>query len=135
VRLWDLSVKNPAASPLVLPGGEPGVAMLNHLGKINAVAISPDNHWLVTCGRDYTVAAAGFNESRGPARGRSVPVLGGRQGSAPIRRYLLALLPEGTGFASVPIASVAGGKPGDPSRKLMHRLRPSPTEMLKQTLT
>jgi WD40 repeat protein len=48
VRLWDLSLKNPPASPLVLPGGEPGVAMLNHLGKTNAVAISPDNHWLVT---------------------------------------------------------------------------------------
>ena len=93
MRLWDLSVKNPAASPLVLPGGEPGVAMLNHLGKINAVAISPDNHWLVTCGRDYTVQLRNLTKVEDlpePQR----PVLGGRQGSAPIRRYLLALLPE-----------------------------------------
>jgi hypothetical protein len=87
----------------------------------------------VTCGRDYTGQLRDLTKVKDlpePQR----PLLGGRQGSVPIRRYLLALLPEGTGFASVPIASVAGGKPGDPSRKLMHRLRPSPTEMLKQNL-
>jgi WD domain, G-beta repeat len=38
-RLWDLSAKDPAANPVVLRG---------HDGPVNAVAISQDNHWLVT---------------------------------------------------------------------------------------
>jgi WD40 repeat protein len=38
-RLWDLSAKDPAANPIVLHG---------HEGPVNAVAISPDNRWLVT---------------------------------------------------------------------------------------
>ncbi len=40
-RLWDLSAKDPAASPVVLRGqGEP----------VSGVAISPDSHWLVIGG-------------------------------------------------------------------------------------
>jgi len=45
-RLWDLSAKDPAAIPVVLPGGQ---------GGVTRVAISPDNHWLVTAGGDFTV--------------------------------------------------------------------------------
>ena len=44
-RLWDLSAKDPAANPLVLRGHQEGVT---------GVAISPDNHWLVTAGKDYS---------------------------------------------------------------------------------
>jgi WD40 repeat protein len=44
-RLWDLSAKDPAASPVVLRG---------HEGAVNAVAISPNNHWLVTGSEDKT---------------------------------------------------------------------------------
>jgi WD40 repeat protein len=45
-RLWDLSAKDPAANPVVLRGHEDAVV---------AVAISPDNHWVVTVGKDTTV--------------------------------------------------------------------------------
>jgi WD40 repeat protein len=45
-RLWDLSAKDPAAIPVVLGG---------HQGGVTSVAISPDNHWLVTAGGDFTV--------------------------------------------------------------------------------
>jgi WD40 repeat protein len=45
-RLWDLSAKDPAAIPVVLGG---------HQGGVARVAISPDNHWLVTAGGDFTV--------------------------------------------------------------------------------
>jgi hypothetical protein len=44
-RLWDLTAKDPAASPIVLRG---------HEGAVIAVGISPDNHWLVTGGDDRT---------------------------------------------------------------------------------
>src|SRR5271166_2062404 len=40
-RLWDLTAKDPSANPVILQG---------HDGSVNAVAISPDNHWLVTGG-------------------------------------------------------------------------------------
>ena len=45
VRLWDLSAKDPAANPVVLRG---------HEKTIYAVAISPDNRWLVTGSEDKT---------------------------------------------------------------------------------
>jgi WD40 repeat protein len=38
-RLWDLTAKDPGASPVVLRGDE---------NVVTAVGISPDNHWLVT---------------------------------------------------------------------------------------
>ena len=44
-RLWDLTAPDPSASPVVLRG---------HGDGINAVAISPDNHWLVTASSDNT---------------------------------------------------------------------------------
>ena len=44
-RLWDLTAKDPAAAPIVLRG---------HEGSITAVAISPDNRWLVTGSGDKT---------------------------------------------------------------------------------
>ena len=44
-RLWDLSAKDPAANPVVLRG---------HEGSVSAVAISPDNRWLVTGSDDKT---------------------------------------------------------------------------------
>jgi WD40 repeat protein len=44
-RLWDLSAKDPAANPVVLRG---------HEGPVTAVAISPDNRWLVTGSADKT---------------------------------------------------------------------------------
>jgi WD40 repeat protein len=44
-RLWDLSAKDPAANPVVLRG---------HEGPVNAVAISPDNRWVVTGSDDET---------------------------------------------------------------------------------
>ena len=44
-RLWDLRAKDPAANPVVLRG---------HDGKVTAVAISPDNRWLVTGSADNT---------------------------------------------------------------------------------
>jgi WD40 repeat protein len=44
-RLWDLSAKDPAANPVVLRG---------HEDDVNAVAISPDNHWLMTGSADKT---------------------------------------------------------------------------------
>jgi WD40 repeat protein len=44
-RLWDLSAKNPTANPVVLRG---------HEGPVNAVAISPDNRWVVTGSDDST---------------------------------------------------------------------------------
>jgi len=44
-RLWDLTAKDPAASPVVLRG---------HESEVTAVGISPDNHWLVTGSRDAT---------------------------------------------------------------------------------
>ena len=44
-RLWDLSAKDPAANPVVLRG---------HDGAVNAVAISPDNRWVVTGSYDST---------------------------------------------------------------------------------
>ena len=44
-RLWDLTAKNPAASPVVLRG---------HEKEVSAVAISPDNHWLLTGSQDQT---------------------------------------------------------------------------------
>ena len=44
-RLWDLSAKDPAANPVVLRG---------HDGWVTAVAISPDNRWLVTGSSDKT---------------------------------------------------------------------------------
>ena len=43
--LWDLTASDPAAGPIVLRG---------HEDRINAVAISPDNHWLVTGSWDST---------------------------------------------------------------------------------
>ncbi len=44
-RLWDLTAPDPAAAPIVLHGHEKWVL---------AVAISPDNHWLVTGSDDAT---------------------------------------------------------------------------------
>jgi WD40 repeat protein len=44
-RLWDLSAKDPAANPVVLRG---------HEGAVRAVAISPDNRWVVTGSYDNT---------------------------------------------------------------------------------
>ena len=44
-RLWDLSAKDPSANPVILRG---------HEGEVYAVAISPDNHWVVTGSRDKT---------------------------------------------------------------------------------
>jgi WD40 repeat protein len=44
-RLWDLTAKDPAASPVVLRG---------HESEIRAVGISLDNHWLVTGSDDET---------------------------------------------------------------------------------
>jgi WD40 repeat protein len=44
-RLWDLTARDIAASPVVL---------LGHDGAVNAVGISPDNHWLVTGSSDGT---------------------------------------------------------------------------------
>jgi WD40 repeat protein len=40
-RLWDLQVRNPAASPVLLRG---------HEGRVAAVAVSPNNRWMVTGG-------------------------------------------------------------------------------------
>jgi WD40 repeat protein len=45
VRLWDITAKDPAASPVVLHG---------HKDAVNVVAISPDSHWLVTGSQDHT---------------------------------------------------------------------------------
>ena len=42
-RLWDLTSEDPAKTARVLAG---------HEGSVYAVAISPDNHWLVTGSRD-----------------------------------------------------------------------------------
>jgi WD40 repeat protein len=44
-RLWDLSAKEPAASPVVLRG---------HQDTVTAVGFSPDNHWVVTVSDDKT---------------------------------------------------------------------------------
>jgi WD40 repeat protein len=44
-RLGDLSAKDPAANPVVLRG---------HDGPVRAVAISPDNRWVVTGSADKT---------------------------------------------------------------------------------
>jgi WD40 repeat protein len=44
-RLWDLSAKDPAANPVVLRG---------HDREVSALAISPDNRWLVTGSGDKT---------------------------------------------------------------------------------
>jgi WD40 repeat protein len=44
-RLWDLTAKDPAAAPIVLRG---------HDRVITAVALSPDNRWLVTGSGDET---------------------------------------------------------------------------------
>jgi WD40 repeat protein len=44
-RLWDLSAKDPAANTVILRG---------HQGQVDAVAISPDNRWVVTGSYDKT---------------------------------------------------------------------------------
>jgi WD40 repeat protein len=44
-RLWDLTATDPAANPVVLRG---------HEYAVDAVAISPDNRWLVTGSKDST---------------------------------------------------------------------------------
>jgi WD40 repeat protein len=46
VRLWDLSVKDPSAKPMLLRG---------HEGAVEAVAISQSNHWIATGSADNTV--------------------------------------------------------------------------------
>jgi WD40 repeat protein len=43
--VWDLTNLNPAAAPTVLPSQS----------LVNAIAVSPDNHWLVTGNQDSTV--------------------------------------------------------------------------------
>jgi WD40 repeat protein len=43
--LWDLRAKDPAANPVVLRG---------HDYAVRAVAISPDNRWVVTGSEDNT---------------------------------------------------------------------------------
>jgi WD40 repeat protein len=45
VRLWDLTAKDPAANPVTLHG---------HKGTVSAMAISPNNRWLVTGSLDKT---------------------------------------------------------------------------------
>jgi WD40 repeat protein len=56
-RLWDLSVKDPAANPVVLRG---------HEAEVSAVAISPDNRWLVTGSVDSTARLWG-SSAKDPA--------------------------------------------------------------------
>jgi len=46
-----LNAKDPAANPFVLRG---------HDGLVNAVAISPDNHWVVTGSKDKTARLCSF---------------------------------------------------------------------------
>jgi WD40 repeat protein len=67
-RLWDLSAKDPAASPVVLRG---------HQGAVGAVCISPDNHGLVTGSRDRTARLWNLS-AKDPAA--SPVVLRGHQG-------------------------------------------------------
>jgi WD40 repeat protein len=50
-RLWDLRAKDPAANPVVLRGHEDAVTDKD---AVTAVAISPDNRWLVTVSWDNT---------------------------------------------------------------------------------
>ena len=45
LSLWDLRAKDPAANPVVLRG---------HDYTVSAVAISPDNRWVVTGSEDKT---------------------------------------------------------------------------------
>ena len=54
-RLWALSAKDPFANPVVLRG---------HEGRVSAVAISPDNRWLVTGSADNHGAALGSESER-----------------------------------------------------------------------
>src|SRR6266480_1108949 len=57
-RLWDLSAKDPAASPVVLRGqGEP----------VSGVAISPDSHWLVIGGGSDNTARLWDLSAKDPA--------------------------------------------------------------------
>ena len=44
-RVWDLSADDPGVNPVVLRG---------HGAQVNAVAISSDNHWVVTASSDDT---------------------------------------------------------------------------------
>jgi hypothetical protein len=78
-------------------------------GKINAVAISPDNHRLVTCGRDYTVQLRDLTKVEDLPEPQS-PILGADKARRPsgvtywrfyqkeqaVRAFLLPLSPEGS---------------------------------------
>jgi WD40 repeat protein len=77
-RLWDLSSKDPAASPVVLRG---------HEGEVYAVAISPDNRWLVTGSYDKTARLWDLS-SKDPAA--SPVVLRGHEGPV----YAVAISPD-----------------------------------------
>jgi WD40 repeat protein len=73
-RLWDMSAKDPAASPIVLHG---------HESAVYAVRISPDNHWLVTGSFDRTARLWDLN-AKDPAA--SSTVLRGHEGAQNSRR-------------------------------------------------
>jgi WD40 repeat protein len=46
IYLWDLTRKDPWSQPIILKG---------HEGRVTAMAVSPDNHWLATGSQDKTV--------------------------------------------------------------------------------
>jgi hypothetical protein len=61
--LWDLNAHDPSATSISFQG---------HEGSINIVAISPDNHWLITVGKDPL--SFGSNPEERMNRLRSLPL-------------------------------------------------------------
>jgi WD40 repeat protein len=53
-RLWDLTAKEPATNPIVLVGHEKGGKAVGIEKGITSLAISANNHWLVTGSEDHT---------------------------------------------------------------------------------
>jgi|SRR6516165_1337881 len=110
-RLWDLSAKDPAASPLVLHGHDDGVT---------AVAISPDNRWVVTGSYDKTVRLRDLS-AKDPAA-NSVALCMHEEGVTAVTISLateIFLGPCLAGGLRVPAREAAGGILCKPSRVIL----------------